>query len=172
MDVIPAIKVLNNEFQQKYKTSFDYLFYNELVLNRKPTNTGLVKASSLINEMAMLILFCANHQTKEVMNGTELSVIAFAGWNFSNKYILQDIPDAQIYKELKKESKITHKQFNKMGIDISLSELAWLLYSCALLRAKLYSEFDYEMLSLMIENLDDEGIIRVAFKRKEFNMLE
>jgi len=164
MELIPTIPVLINEFEKKFKV-FDYGFYNDVISKRELNNMGVIKGSCLIKEVAMLSsFFVSKHLTKELTN-MEAAICAFQGWILSTGFISKNKTNAQIYSRLKKATKSVFKQYKNLGINITFSEVAWIVFCSAMIKEKLYSNFNYDMISFMISDINGETEkINVAFK--------
>lgn len=164
MEHIPTIPVLINEFDKKFKV-FDYGFYNDVISERELNNTGVIKGSCLIKEVAMLSSFFVNKKLTAELTNMEAAICAFQGWILSTHFISKNKTNAQIYTQLKKAAKSIFKHYKNIGVKITLLEVAWIVFCSAMIKEKLYSNFNYDMISFMISDIDGETEkMNVAFK--------
>jgi hypothetical protein len=98
---------------------------------------------------------------KSSMLVDDAALCAFYGWKLSYDFIT--LGDPIIFRQLGKFTKKTHALYKQAGIKLSLSEISWLIFCCAMLREKLYKDLNYEMLSFMID--DESNKVRVAFEK-------
>lgn len=162
MEIIPNIKILQQNFEEKFNT-FDYDFYQDILSERTINSHGIVTGSCLIKEVATLSSFFVSKQLKDSLDVLDVVICAFEGWNLSLNHISQKKTEAEIYQQLRKVAKIIFKQYKRANIKLTLAQVAWIVFCCAMIKEKLYSSFNYNMISVMIDDTAGEPKINVAF---------
>lgn len=163
--IIPA-KLLEDSFHERFK-SFDYEIYHSMLSERELTGHGTVKGSALIVEVGRLSSFFMSQKIRKSLSLEDACLSAFFGWKLSYDFLSTNASSSVWYRQLDKISKYVFKVYKKDGVILSLADTSYLIFCCAMIREKLYSDFHYNMASFMVDVEDDENKIKVMYQIEE-----
>jgi len=144
---------MNQEFYRQYERfiNFDYDLYKEIIGKRTANRVGIIKGSELIIEVAKLSILFASKRVKEQIIVFDACNFAFWGWKLSHELLEMGASDDEIVEALDNAVIEVKKYFDEYNINIEKQEIEWLIYCCALIKKELYQEFEYKMISLMLD---------------------
>lgn len=115
----------------------------------------------------MLSGFFVHEKVRAKMSYLDASYCAFLGWQISYDQILSSHNAIKIERRIKKFSRNAHKTIKRSaGAILELDEIARVIFCCAMIREKFYTEFDYCLKAFMSEPGDEQDLIRVLYERK------
>lgn len=163
MNKIPSIVILRKRFDDKFK-SFDHDFYNDVISGRQMNTTGHPKGSCLIQEIANISAFFMDEYMLQEISVEDCCYCAFIGWRLSYDFLSKEASVFKTNMALAKFTKEIYKNYRELGIKLNKSDIAWLIFCCALIRERLYKDFLYNMQGLSITiGGEDDSRIRVTY---------
>ncbi len=162
MDNIPSLMIMQKSFEDQFQ-SFDYDFYNDVISQRQFNTIGHPNGSSLVKEVASISAYFMPKYIREELSIEYACHCAFMGWKLSHDFLSKEASTFKIKTALTKFTKEIYRAYKELEINLNKSDIAWLIFCCALIREKLYKDFLYDMLGFFIEEDSGETKINVAY---------
>lgn len=156
MHNIPPIVTLRKRFDNKFK-SFDYDFYNHVISERQMGATGYPNGSCLLKEVASISAFFMDEHILQEISIEDCCYCAFIGWRLSYDFLSKEASVFKINMALNKFTKEIYRHYRELGIKLNKSDIAWLIFCCALIREKFYKDFLYNMQGFSITIGKEDG---------------
>ena len=161
---LPLSKLMFLEFERLF-ARFDYDLYNNIISDRTKNALGNDKASDLIIEIAKISSYFVSDKIRKKINPNASVYIAFYGWILSDEKAFPNENFCELDRYLKKNINSCAKTVAYESDYTNKKEICWIIFCCAMIKLRFYSEHTYKFQSMSIDSGFEENgdMIKIAY---------
>jgi hypothetical protein len=161
---LPHSRLMFVEFERIF-AQFDYDSYNKIISDRTKNSLGNDKASDLIIEIAKISSYFVSDKIRKKINPNASVYMAFYGWTLSDEKVFSNKDYCKLDKYLKKNISSCAKTVAYESDYTNKTEICWIIFCCAMIKSKFYSEHTYQFQSMTIDSgfKENGDMIKIAY---------